>query len=86
VGGTLGTAIIAVVLQDKLVHVPGAATGRYTDPTALAAAFADTYQWVILMTVIALIPAAVLWRVERVLRASGQEAQPSEESLIEAIV
>jgi EmrB/QacA subfamily drug resistance transporter len=86
VGGTLGTAIIAVVLQNKLVHVPGGATGTYTDPTAVAAAFGDTYQWVILITVLALIPATVLWRVERQLRASGHEARPSEESLIEAIV
>jgi EmrB/QacA subfamily drug resistance transporter len=86
VGGTLGTAIVAVVLQNKLVHVPGAATGTYTDPTALAAAFADTYQWVILMTVVALIPATVLWRVERQLRANGLDGHPSEESLIEAIV
>jgi EmrB/QacA subfamily drug resistance transporter len=86
VGGTLGTAIIAVVLQNKLVRVPGAATGTYTDPTAVAAAFADTYRWVVLITALALIPATVLWRVERQLRASGQEAEPSEESLVEAML
>ncbi len=86
VGGALGTAIIAVVLQNKLVHVPGASTGTYTSPTAVAAAFADTYRWVILITALALIPATVLWQVERQLRASGQEATPSEESLVEALV
>jgi EmrB/QacA subfamily drug resistance transporter len=86
VGGTLGTAIVAVVLQTKLAHVPGAGTGRYTDPTAVAGAFAETYRWVILITVLALIPAAVLWRVERRLRASGLEAEPSEEALMEAVV
>jgi EmrB/QacA subfamily drug resistance transporter len=86
VGGTLGTAIIAVVLQNKLVHVPGAGTGTYTDPTAVAAAFADTYRWVVLITVLALIPAVVLWQVERQLRANGQETELSEESLVEAMV
>jgi EmrB/QacA subfamily drug resistance transporter len=86
VGGTLGTAIIAVVLQNKLVHVPGAGTGTYTDPTAVAAAFADTYRWVVLITILALIPAVVLWQVERQLRANGQETEPSEESLVEAMV
>jgi EmrB/QacA subfamily drug resistance transporter len=85
VGGALGTAIIAVILQEKLSHLAGASTGTYTNLTAVAASFAETYRWVLLITVIALIPATVLWRVERQLRSSRLEAAPSEESLVEAI-
>jgi len=81
VGGTLGTAVIAVVLQSNLAHTAGAGA----NPAASAAAFADTYRWVILMTAVALIPATVLWRVERQLRADGREAVLSEESLVEAM-
>jgi hypothetical protein len=86
VGGALGTAIVAVILQDQLTHVSGASTGTYTNLTAVAASFASTYRWVLLITVIALIPATVLWRVERQLRASGREAALSEEALVEAIL
>jgi EmrB/QacA subfamily drug resistance transporter len=86
VGGSLGTAIIAVVLQTKLSHLPGANTRHGATATAIAASFAQTYRWVILMSLLALIPAAVLWRVERQLRATGQEAEVSEEALVEAIL
>jgi hypothetical protein len=86
VGGTLGTAIIAVVLQNKLALVPGAGTGTYTNAAAVAAAFADTYRWVILINGLALIPAAALWRIERQSRRTGEESEVSEESLIEAVI
>jgi EmrB/QacA subfamily drug resistance transporter len=86
VGGSLGTAIIAVVLQTNLSRLPGANTRHGPTVTAVAASFAQTYRWVILMSILALIPAAVLWRVERQLRANGQEAQVSDEALVEAIV
>ncbi len=86
VGGSLGTAIIAVVLQTKLSHLPGANTRHGASATAIAASFAETYRWVILISILALIPATVLWRVERQLRATGQETAPSDEALVEAIV
>jgi EmrB/QacA subfamily drug resistance transporter len=85
VGGSLGTAIVAVVLQTRLAHVAGASTGTYTDPTAVAASFAGTYRWVILMTVLALIPATMLWRVERQTHVTGQETELSE-ALVEGMV
>ena len=58
VGGSLGTAIIAVVLQRHLNH---AAHTR----AALAAGFAHTYWWVMAVTLIALLPSAALTLVER---------------------
>ena len=38
------------------------------------------------MSILALIPATVLWRVERQLRATGHESELSDEALVEAIV
>jgi EmrB/QacA subfamily drug resistance transporter len=86
VGGTLGTAIVAVVLQQKLAHIPTNSSGAYTSPTEVATAFAETYRWVIGMIAFGTIPATVLWRVERRLRAEGREADPSQEAMVEAII
>jgi EmrB/QacA subfamily drug resistance transporter len=86
VGGSLGTAIIAVVLQTELSHLPGAGTKHGPTASAVAMSFAHTYRWVILMSILALIPATVLWRVERQLRATGHEAVLSDEAMVEAIV
>jgi EmrB/QacA subfamily drug resistance transporter len=60
VGGSLGTAVIAVVLQDKLTHLAAPASA-----SAVAHAFAATYWWVLGLSVVSLIPAVILWRVER---------------------
>ncbi len=57
VGGSLGTAIIAVVLQGQL-------TGART-PAAAAAGFAHTYWWVMGVTAVALLPALLLAVIER---------------------
>jgi hypothetical protein len=86
VGGSLGTAIIAVVLQTHLAHLPGAGTRHGPTAAAIASSFAQTYRWVILMSIVALIPATVLWRVERQLRATGHEAGLSDEAFVEAII
>jgi EmrB/QacA subfamily drug resistance transporter len=81
IGGTLGTAVVAVVLQDKLSRL-----GSHGTPAAIAAAFAHTYEWVIAMTLVALIPAVFLWRIERRTRALGIESAVGAESLLEAVV
>ena len=60
VGGSLGTAVIAVVLQDKLTHLAAPASA-----SAMAHAFAETYWWVLGLCLVSLIPAVILWRVER---------------------
>jgi len=59
VGGSLGTAILAVVLQHQLT----AAVGHGRD--GVAAAFADTYWWVMAGTAVAIVPALVLARTQR---------------------
>jgi EmrB/QacA subfamily drug resistance transporter len=63
VGGSLGTAIIAVVLEGQTQHVHTAA--------AAAVGFAHTYVWVMGVTLVALLPALLLARIER--RAKAEE-------------
>jgi EmrB/QacA subfamily drug resistance transporter len=70
VGGSLGTAVIAVVLQDKLAHLASPASA-----SATAAAFADTYWWVVGMTAVSLIPATILWRLERRRRLTAADSE-----------
>jgi predicted MFS family arabinose efflux permease len=77
VGGSLGTTIIAVVLEGNLV---GART-----PAAAAAAFAHTYWWVLAASIVALVPTAMLARIERRSRAApGAATIPAAEALLEA--
>jgi hypothetical protein len=80
VGGSLGTAVLAVVLQRQITSqlggagggslgtVPDAARTRVAGP--LATAFAHTYWWTMAMTALALVPAIVLAVTER--RAARQ--------------
>ena len=79
VGGSLGTAVIAVVLQSKLTSL-----GAHPTADATAAAFAQTYQWVVILSLGALIPAVFLWRLERGTRPAGYSEGALEESLVES--
>ncbi len=78
VGGSVGTAVLAVVLQREITaqvgtgggggleaarSVSDAARERVAEP--IAAAFAHTYWWAMAMTALALIPATVLALTER---------------------
>jgi MFS family permease len=58
VGGSIGTAILTVVLQQHLT-----AAGR--TPAAQAAAFATTFWWVIAVSAVAVIPTIALIVIER---------------------
>jgi EmrB/QacA subfamily drug resistance transporter len=57
VGGSIGTALLTVALQNGL-------DGAHT-PAAAANAFGQTYLWVLALTAVALVPALVLARAER---------------------
>src|SRR5579875_3864516 len=78
VGGSLGTAIIAVVLQGNMAHiVPGPHVAA-----AVAGGFGHTYWWVMGATLIALVPTALLARIERRSAASAAlEAAASAEAV-----
>jgi EmrB/QacA subfamily drug resistance transporter len=58
IGGSIGTAITAVVLQNQL-------TAAGTSSTAQAAAFATTYLWVVLIGAAAIAPTVLLARAQR---------------------
>jgi EmrB/QacA subfamily drug resistance transporter len=78
VGGSLGTAIIAVVLQGQTDHA--------TTATAAAAGFAHTYWWVMGVTLLALVPTLVLARTERRGKAQEQPAPAIEPAVDEALL
>jgi EmrB/QacA subfamily drug resistance transporter len=68
VGGSLGTAIIAVVLQGHIQHAHTQA--------ALARGFGNTYWWVMGVTLLALAPTLLLARIEgRARRQAGRQPQ-----------
>jgi EmrB/QacA subfamily drug resistance transporter len=77
VGGSLGTAIIAVVLQGHIDHTHTQA--------GLASGFGQTYWWVLGVTLAALVPTLLLMRIER--RARRQQSPGlvrADEALLEA--
>ncbi|MBN8867845.1 MAG: DHA2 family efflux MFS transporter permease subunit [Solirubrobacterales bacterium] len=73
VGGAIGTAILAVVLQR-------AGEGA-TTATAAANAFGTAYVWSLGIAVLALIPCIVLWRAEKPGRAPSEEEQIAESEI-----
>jgi EmrB/QacA subfamily drug resistance transporter len=87
VGGSLGTAVLAVVLQHEIAGTLPRATGggegalrrlpedvraRIAEP--LAGAFGRTFWWAVAMSVVALVPALILMRTTR--RAPTQPPPP----------
>ncbi len=74
VGGSIGTAILTVVLQSG---ISGLATPT---PAGIAGAFGDTYYWVLGISLVALLPTIVLAMVERRAKAST-EALPADVAL-----
>ena len=96
VGGSIGTALLAVVLQHQISTRSWRgrrAAGRRRRCSAcprtsaqrvaepLASAFANTFWWAVASTVLALVPAIVLARTER--RARAQPA-PAPAAVVES--
>jgi EmrB/QacA subfamily drug resistance transporter len=71
VGGSLGTAVLAVVLQHELT-----AQAARRHPGAATAAFAHTYWWVMAGTAVALAPALVLAHTQRAAARRRAAAAP----------
>jgi hypothetical protein len=69
VGGSLGTAIIAVILQHNL-------SGAHT-AAAQATGFGHTYWWVMGATLVALVPTLFLMRIERRARMGAVDLRPA---------
>jgi hypothetical protein len=78
VGGSIGTAVLAVVLQRALI---GANTIG-----AQASAYGTAFWFSAGLTALAIVPCIILLRTERMARrAKGGDASPSDGSLAEAI-
>jgi MFS family permease len=77
VGGSIGTAILTVVLQNGIRSHAAHVTSAAARPAAIAAAFGHTYWWVFAITAVALLPALFLARVEprRARGAAVRDAQ-----------
>ena len=78
VGGSIGTAVLAVVLGTALTGATG--------PAATSAAFASAYWWAFGLSVVALIPAVILLQAERHSRRfqSEQRSLAATEAALEA--
>ncbi|MBV8948512.1 MAG: multidrug efflux MFS transporter [Solirubrobacterales bacterium] len=81
VGSTLGAALFAVVLQQRIVSHVGISGGLarlgHSGPAIaerLATAFAGTFWWAVVLMTVALIPALALPRRHRARRAAVQDA------------
>jgi EmrB/QacA subfamily drug resistance transporter len=77
VGGSLGTAIIAVVLQAQITQA-----GAHPTQDSLGAAFGHTYWWVMGVTLVALLSTLRLARIERrVRRTESVQPRPADVAL-----
>ncbi len=78
VGGSLGTAVLAVVLENQLGAGIAQARRSGAPGAGPAAAFAHTYWWAFGATAIALVPAFFLARAQRAAgRDAPRDAQPA---------
>jgi EmrB/QacA subfamily drug resistance transporter len=77
VGGSIGTAILTVVLQSGISGLAA------PSPAGVAGAFADTYLWVLGISLVALVPTIVLTVVER--RARGSRTALPADAALEAV-
>jgi hypothetical protein len=78
VGGSIGTAVLAVVLQRALTGAHGV--------SGAAAAYGTAFWFSAGLTAVAIVPCIVLMRAERAARmAKRDQARTSSETLAEAI-
>jgi EmrB/QacA subfamily drug resistance transporter len=71
IGGSIGTAILTVILQGRLTHAGSSLTGQ-------AHAFDTSFAWVLGVTVVASLPTILLWRIERSIASSDEVEVPAE--------
>ena len=74
VGGSVGTAILAVILSHNVLEASVSAGGKQPEPAALARAFDTTFWWALGITAAAAVPATFLMVSERQTRRRGGQA------------
>jgi EmrB/QacA subfamily drug resistance transporter len=78
VGGSIGTAVLAVVLQRALVGVHS--------PAGAAAGYGTAFWWSVGLVAVAIVPAIILVRTERAARAAhGRESAATPDAMAEAM-
>ena len=81
VGGSIGTAILTVVLQGGITSLAA------PSDAGIAGAFGDTYYWVLGISLVALLPTIVLATIERRARTTETPAVPADATLeLEAVL
>jgi hypothetical protein len=78
VGGSIGTALLAVVLQRSLISA-----GPHPGPAAMAAAFGTAFWWSGGIAAVAIVPCLLLMRAERSIAAERRLA--TEEAALEPL-
>jgi hypothetical protein len=79
VGGSIGVALVAVVLQSHLLHA-----GLHASASARASSFGATYIWILAVTAVATLPTLLLIRMERLAATAGRVAERAGQPVIEA--
>jgi EmrB/QacA subfamily drug resistance transporter len=77
VGGSIGIAVLAVVLQRSLTHAHSL--------QAAAGAYGSAFWWATGLTAVAILPSVILIRAERKARREGAATPPDEGALAEAM-
>jgi EmrB/QacA subfamily drug resistance transporter len=80
VGGSIGTALLAVVLQRALVSA-----GHPLTRTGIAGAYGTAFWWSLGLSALAIVPSIVLMRAERSARGSREVAAPAEAAAPELV-
>jgi len=79
VGGSIGTAILAVILQSNINSL------AFPTPEGIASAFNTAYWWALAITLAAVVPAVVLVRAEAAARRRARAPEEAAELVPEAV-
>jgi MFS family permease len=77
VGGSIGTAVLTVVLQRSLMHAH--------TPSAAAGAYGTAFWWAVGLTALAVVPSIVLMRAERRARRAAARSNVGDEAITDAM-
>jgi EmrB/QacA subfamily drug resistance transporter len=80
VGGSIGTAVLAVVLERAIISA-----GRPATAAGVAGAYGTAFWWSMGIAAVAIVPCVVLTRTERSARAAARRAPATEDAVLETV-
>jgi EmrB/QacA subfamily drug resistance transporter len=80
VGGSIGTAVLAVVLQRAIISA-----GRPATVAGVAGAYGTAFWWSMGIAAVAIVPCVVLTQTERSARAAAGRAPATEDAVLETV-